>query len=121
MKLSTRMWLRTIFNYLTFIEKYIVPNLSLLPLSLEVGDYILGWLLMMVRLFAKIKGIEEIVECYIITGDADFLIKIVCQDIPTYEKLLFKTLSQIEEIERLKTLITLSSVKDSKILPYKYD
>lgn len=69
----------------------------------------------------KIKSIEEIVECYIITGDADFLIKIVCKDIPTYEKLLFKTLSQIEEIERLKTLMTLSSVKDNKLLPYKYE
>ena len=69
----------------------------------------------------KIKQIEEIVECYIITGEADFLIKIVCRDIPTYEQLLFKTLSQIEEIERLKTLMTLSTVKDSKVLPYKYD
>ncbi len=69
----------------------------------------------------KIREIEEIVECYIITGEADFLIKIVCKDIPTYEQLLFKTLSQIEEIERLKTLMTLSTVKDSKLLPYKYE
>jgi len=68
----------------------------------------------------KIKAIEEITECYIITGEADFLIKIVCKDIPIYEQLLFKTLSQIEEIERLKTLMTLSTVKDSKILPFKY-
>ena len=68
----------------------------------------------------KIKAIEEITECYIITGEADFLIKIICKDIPTYEQLLFKTLSQIEEIERLKTLMTLSTVKDSKILPFKY-
>jgi DNA-binding Lrp family transcriptional regulator len=68
----------------------------------------------------KIKSIEEITECYIITGEADFLIKIVCKDIPTYEQLLFKTLSQIEEIERLKTLMTLSTVKDSKILPFDY-
>ena len=69
----------------------------------------------------KIKEIDEITECYIITGEADFLIKIVCKDIPTYEQLLFKTLSQIEEIERLKTLMTLSTVKDSKILPFKYE
>ncbi|MBK7872685.1 MAG: Lrp/AsnC family transcriptional regulator [Saprospiraceae bacterium] len=69
----------------------------------------------------KIREIEEIVECYIITGEADFLIKIVCKDIPTYEQLLFKTLSQIEEIERLKTLMTLSTVKDSKLLPYRYE
>ena len=69
----------------------------------------------------KIKAIREITECYIITGEADFLIKIICKDIPTYEQLLFKTLSQIEEIERLKTLMTLSTVKDSKILPFQYE
>lgn len=59
-------------------------------------------------------------ECYIITGEADFLLKTICADIPTYEQLLFKTLSQIEEIERLKTLMTLSTVKQSRILPYDY-
>ncbi len=72
------------------------------------------------RFLGKINDIDEITECYIITGEADFLIKIVCQDIPTYEQLLFKTLSQIEEIERLKTLMTLSTVKNSKVLPFKY-
>ena len=70
---------------------------------------------------AKVHEIDEIVECYIITGEADFLMKIVCKDIPTYEQLLFKTLSQIEEIERLKTLMTLSTIKDSSVLPFKYD
>ena len=68
----------------------------------------------------KITQINEIVECYIVTGEADFLVKIVCEDIPSYERLLFKTLSQIEEIERLKTLMTLSTVKDTKVLPFDY-
>lgn len=63
---------------------------------------------------AKVKAVPEITECYIITGDADFILKIVCKDIPNYEKLLYKTLSQIEEIERLKTLMTLSKVKIEK-------
>ena len=69
---------------------------------------------------AQVENIDEITECYIITGEADFLIKIVCKDIPTYERLLFKTLQQIDEIERLKTLMTLSTVKDAKILPFDY-
>ena len=69
----------------------------------------------------KVKDIDEITECYIITGEADFLMKLVCKDIPTYEQLLFKTLSQIEEIERLKTLMKLSTVKASKVLPYRYE
>ncbi|HKK62360.1 MAG TPA: Lrp/AsnC family transcriptional regulator [Bacteroidales bacterium] len=69
----------------------------------------------------KLHEIEEVVECYIITGEADFLLKIICKDIPTYEKILFKTLSQIDEIERLKTLMTLSNVKQNNILPYDYE
>ena len=69
----------------------------------------------------KIRSIDEVTECYIITGEADILLKIICKDIPTYENILFKTLSQIEEIQRMKTLMTLSTVKDSKILPFDYD
>lgn len=69
----------------------------------------------------KINEIDEVVECYIITGEADALMKIICKDIPTYENLLFKTLSKIEEIGRLKTLMTLSQVKNTHLLPYDYD
>lgn len=65
----------------------------------------------------KIKGIEEVTDCYVITGDADILMKIVCKDIQSYEMLLFKKLSQIEEVERLKTLMNLSVVKTSNKLP----
>lgn len=69
----------------------------------------------------KIKAIDEVTECYIITGDGDFILRIICQDIPSYEQLLFKKLSQIEEVERLKTLMTLSKVKKSKVLPFQYE
>ena len=69
---------------------------------------------------SKINQINEVVECYIITGEADCLLKIICKDIPTYEELLFKKLSKIEEIERIKTLMTLSNVKSTKILPFDY-
>lgn len=69
----------------------------------------------------KINKINEIVEGYIVTGDGDFLLKIITKDIPSYEQLLFKKLSQIEEVERLKTFMTLSKVKKTKLLPYDYD
>jgi Lrp/AsnC family transcriptional regulator, leucine-responsive regulatory protein len=95
-------------------------------LGLNVSSFVMGTLAWhkpnaMNNFLQKIQSIDEITECYVITGDADFLMKVVCKDIPTYEQLLFKTLSQIEEIERLKTLMTLSLAKDSKILPFDYD
>jgi DNA-binding Lrp family transcriptional regulator len=69
----------------------------------------------------KINKIDEIVEAYIITGDSDLLLKIITKDIPTYERLMFNTLSQIDEVEHIKTLMTLSNVKDSNILPFDYE
>ncbi|MEZ4909055.1 MAG: Lrp/AsnC family transcriptional regulator [Saprospiraceae bacterium] len=69
----------------------------------------------------KINSIDEVVEAYIVTGDSDLLLKIITADIPTYERLMFNTLSQIEEVERIKTLMTLSNVKESTILPFSYD
>jgi len=69
----------------------------------------------------KIAKIDEITEGYIVTGDGDFLLKIITKDISSYEQLLFKKLSQISEVERLKTFMTLSKVKKTKLLPYDYE
>ncbi len=68
----------------------------------------------------KIQDIDEVMECHIITGEADILLKVVCKDLPTYESLLFKNLSQIDVVERIKTQMTLSTLKESKVLPYDY-
>jgi DNA-binding Lrp family transcriptional regulator len=69
----------------------------------------------------KIQKIDEVTECFIITGDADLLLKVITKDLPSYENLLFKQLSQIEEAEHVKTLMTLSQVKASQTLPFVYD
>ncbi len=73
------------------------------------------------KFLKEISEIDEIVECCVVTGEADFLLKIVCKDLKAYEQLLFKTLSKIEQIERLRTLMTLSTAKDVNILPYNYE
>ena len=69
----------------------------------------------------KVNEIDEVAECNIITGDGDFLLKVICKDLQAYQNLLFNVLSQIPEVERLKTLMTLSTVKNRKVLPVDYD
>lgn len=106
------------------IESY-HANVNAKALGLQVKTFVLVSLAWqkenaLENFLKKIETIREITECYIITGDADFLLKVVCKDLPSYEQLLFKTLSQIEQIERLKTLMTLSTVKDNKVLPFDY-
>jgi DNA-binding Lrp family transcriptional regulator len=69
----------------------------------------------------RINEIDEVAECNIITGDGDFLLKVICKDLQAYQNLLFNILSQIPEVERLKTLMTLSTVKNRKVLPLDYE
>jgi DNA-binding Lrp family transcriptional regulator len=69
----------------------------------------------------QVNEIDEITECYTITGDGDFLLKVICRDLQAYQNLLFNVLSQVPEVERLKTLMTLSTVKNRKVLPFNYD
>ncbi len=69
----------------------------------------------------KVNEIDEVAECNIITGDGDFLLKVICKDLQAYQNLLFNVLSQIPEVERLKTLMTLSTVKNRKVLPLNYN
>lgn len=107
------------------IESY-HAKVSAEKIGLNVRTFVLGSLAWnkenaLDNFINKIAKISEITEGYIITGDGDFLLKIVTKDIPSYEQLLFKKLSQIEEVERLKTFMTLSKIKKTKILPFDYD
>ncbi|MGY6562595.1 MAG: Lrp/AsnC family transcriptional regulator [Luteibaculaceae bacterium] len=68
----------------------------------------------------KILQIEEIVACYQLTGGFDYLLKVVTQDIPSFERLVNNTLSQIEEIGHMHTLVSLAEVKQEKRFPLKH-
>ena len=50
-------------------------------------------------------------ECHHITGGADFLLKIATRDIPTYEQFIIQTLTALPDVQHLKTLVVLSTLK----------
>lgn len=65
----------------------------------------------------KIKLIPEVIECHHITGQGDFLLKILAKDIPSYQMLILDTLSQIEEIGNMRSMVNLNTYKHSKVIP----
>ncbi len=64
------------------------------------------------KFIEAIKGIDEVMECHHITGDADFLLKIAVGNISAYEKLLLNKLTDLPQIRHLKTMVVLSTMKD---------
>ncbi|HCQ30009.1 MAG TPA: AsnC family transcriptional regulator, partial [Flavobacteriales bacterium] len=68
----------------------------------------------------KINAIDEVVECYNVTGNSDYLLKIMVKDIPEFDKLIKEKLGDIQEISKMQSMVVLSQAKDSKIVPYDY-
>ncbi|HEX8060633.1 MAG TPA: Lrp/AsnC family transcriptional regulator [Cyclobacteriaceae bacterium] len=64
-----------------------------------------------------IRKIDEVIECHHLTGQADFILKIVCTDIPSYQNLMLEKVSNIEVVDNMQTMVILSTFKDSKVVP----
>jgi Lrp/AsnC family leucine-responsive transcriptional regulator len=66
---------------------------------------------------AAIVERPEILECWPITGEADFLLKIVTADLGAYERLMRDHLLRIPGISSTKTSFLLTPVKNERALP----
>ncbi|QHT68259.1 Lrp/AsnC family transcriptional regulator [Rhodocytophaga rosea] len=65
----------------------------------------------------KIDQIDEVIECHHITGSGNFLLKVISRDLTSFQELLMEKMSNIEEISNLVSMVVLSVVKDSKVMP----
>mgnify|MGYP006321798425 FL=1 len=68
----------------------------------------------------EINKIPEIMECYQVTGNADYILIALLKDIRDFENLISQRLSKVEEIGQMQPMVILSKVKDSKLLPLEY-
>jgi DNA-binding Lrp family transcriptional regulator len=59
----------------------------------------------------------EVLECYLMTGDADYLLRVVVPDVSAYERFLRDTLTRIESAAGIKSSFALKQVKYSTALP----
>jgi len=66
---------------------------------------------------AAVQSIPEIVECYTVSGDRDFLLRVVVEDVGAYERLLKGTLVHLPEVANLSSTFALRQVKYTTELP----
>jgi Lrp/AsnC family transcriptional regulator len=58
-----------------------------------------------------------VIECYILLGSTDVLLKIIVSDVNYYEELFYKKLSQPPGFREINSSVVLSEVKKSTCLP----
>ncbi len=64
-----------------------------------------------------VRSYPQVLDCYVLLGNVDFLLRIVTEDIKSYEQFFFEKLSQLPGIQEINSSIALSEIKHSTVLP----
>ena len=59
----------------------------------------------------------EVVDCYLMTGQRDYLLRIVVRDLEAYEQFLNDKLTRLDGVSSIETSFALKQVKRSEVLP----
>ncbi len=69
------------------------------------------------RIMEAVRGIREITECYNISGDYDYLLKIYARDMKSYQNFLLDILGELDCIGSLSSSFVLGEVKNTHSIP----
>lgn len=59
----------------------------------------------------------EVMECYLMTGDADYLLRVLVADVPAFERFILEFLSRVPGVGNIKSSFALKQVKYQTALP----
>ena len=59
----------------------------------------------------------EVMECYLMTGDSDYLLRVVVPDVPAFERFLVEHLTRVPGVANLRSSFALKQVKYTTALP----
>lgn len=65
----------------------------------------------------QVKQVPEVLECYRLAGERDYILKIVTHDIQSYESLAINKIAKIAGIARTNTYFVLSTLKQQTKIP----
>jgi DNA-binding Lrp family transcriptional regulator len=65
----------------------------------------------------RIKAMREVLECHFLTGEFDYLLKVVVANHDELETFLFEKLMRVDGVDRTRTSIVVKEVKASTALP----
>jgi Lrp/AsnC family transcriptional regulator, leucine-responsive regulatory protein len=63
-----------------------------------------------------ISKLPNVVECFLVTGDWDYVLKVVVGDLDEYQNFLTTQLTSLRDVQNLKSTIVMKSVKQTTAL-----
>jgi Lrp/AsnC family leucine-responsive transcriptional regulator len=69
------------------------------------------------RFERAVRGVDEIMECYLMTGEADYLLRVVAADAADFERLHTQVLTRLPGVARVHSSFALRKVVKRTALP----
>jgi Lrp/AsnC family transcriptional regulator len=66
---------------------------------------------------AAIRTFPEVLECHVLMGSVDFMLRVVAADIEAYERFFFEKLSRLPGVQEINSTVALSEIKSTTALP----
>lgn len=64
-----------------------------------------------------VVGLPEILECYSVTGDFDYVVKVIARDLKSLSTFLMETLMRLPGVNSVRSSVCLDEVKCTSALP----
>lgn len=65
----------------------------------------------------RIQEFDEVLECWVLIGAIDFMLRVVTADLEAYERFFFDKLSKVPGVREIVATTALSKIKSTTILP----
>jgi Lrp/AsnC family leucine-responsive transcriptional regulator len=66
---------------------------------------------------AQLRDFPQVLECHIVSGDCDYLLKVVARDLKTLSHFLTDRLMQVPGVANVRSMICLEEIKPTGPLP----
>jgi Lrp/AsnC family transcriptional regulator, leucine-responsive regulatory protein len=70
------------------------------------------------KFIRTIRDLHEVIECYNISGEFDFMLKVACEDMNAYYDFHVNKLSQIENMGHVQSVFVMGIIKETHQLVY---
>jgi Lrp/AsnC family leucine-responsive transcriptional regulator len=82
----------------------------LVTLKIHAGDS-------MQAFHERVRGLPEVMECQSLTGEADYVLKIVVADLKRFSDFMSEHLMKAPEVANIRSSVVLESIKETNAYP----
>ncbi|WP_425089918.1 Lrp/AsnC family transcriptional regulator [Stappia sp.] len=68
---------------------------------------------------STVNGWPEVRECYMLSGEVDFLLKCVVPDLQSFQNFIIRDLTAAPNVDSVRTALTIRQTKNDPVVPMK--